>query len=540
MRCTWLLVVVVLGLPPALAWRAHVPWDIRDWCDRVRAPLWPFAYRKSDLTLETKGRSVSSAQDLRHMCQTRGARSVCNRCEDFTCNLGITDREVTCNMQIQGIDWLRLPPNVPTVTDTPFAVGPNVTHRNDFANADRVCLMLQGGACLLHDTVTFGNCAMRCWGTSYAPPTPFQFGWTYPKSQGLPQGKVFTLAGAGTPGFRDGVGAAAQFNKPQGVAVDLARNVYVADTGNHCIRRVLPDGTTTTFAGSCGTAGLRDGPLLYSLFSSPTGVALYHNASEGNRLTLFVADAGNHRIRRIREEPGAGGPFEVSIWAGGRTMHPEATVSQAGLEDGLRTQAGFNNPRGIAVDNASNIFVADTDNHVIRWIDPTGYVRVIAGTVVSARNGTLPGGCPEPCLRGVQGYNDGPRNASGFSFPVAVAISEDGTVRVCVAGVGCALCPRVRVYTHAWLSVSRGVPMLLLRVLTRVPARPAANPTRPPPQGRPLTLLVRPLPPSPFPLPPPHNPPRRCSWWTPTVCAASPAATKTSAPFRTSPPSTAL
>lgn len=60
------------------------------------------------------------------------------------------------------------------------------------------------------------------------------------------------------------------------------------------------------------------------------------------------------------------------------------------------------------------------------WLDR--YVRVIAGTVVSALNGTLPGGCPSPCLMGVQGYNDGPRNATGFSYPQDVAIGENGTV----------------------------------------------------------------------------------------------------------------
>lgn len=68
------------------------------------------------------------------------------------------------------------------------------------------------------------------------------------------------------------------------------------------------------------------------------------------------------------------GEFEVVIWAGGRASHPEGTVPAAGLEDGLRSAAGFNSPRGIAVDNSSNVFVADTLNHVIRWIDPSGYV----------------------------------------------------------------------------------------------------------------------------------------------------------------------
>ena len=408
------------------AWRAYVPWDTRNWCEQVTAPKWPYAYRKSDLQLETKGRIVSNTQDLRHVCQTRGAQSICHRCEDFKCNVGVL--QSTCHMQIQGVDWARLPPNVPTVTDTPFAVGPNVTHRNDFGNASRVCVFTQGGDCIRHDTVDFSRCALRCWGTSYAPPTPFANGWTYPKSQGLPQGKVFTLAGAGVPGFRDGVGAAAKFNNPQGVAVDIQRNVYVADTGNHCIRIVYPNGTTATFAGTCTTPGYKDGPNAVSAFFSPVGITLYHNASDSNRLHIFVADSGNHVIRRIRREPNATGEWQVITWAGGRTLQVNASVAPNGLQDGQRTEAGFNYPRGIAVDNASNIFVADTNNHLVRWIDPTGYVHTLAGTVVSAINVSLPV-CPPPCIMGVQGFDDGPRNQSGFSFPQDVAISEDGTVR---------------------------------------------------------------------------------------------------------------
>ncbi len=221
----------------ASAWRSYQTWDTRHWCERVQSPLWPFAYRKSDLTLETKGRVVSNTQDLRHTCTIRGARSICHRCEDFVCNLGIASGQHICNMQIQGIEWLRLPPNVPTVTDTPFAVGPAVRHRNDFTNADRVCLFLQGGACLRHDTINFGSCAMRCWGTSYAPPKQFALGWTYPKDQGLPQGKVFTFAGSGVPGFANGPPGTAKFNNPQGLAVDMARNVCV--TRSSCVPIML-------------------------------------------------------------------------------------------------------------------------------------------------------------------------------------------------------------------------------------------------------------------------------------------------------------
>jgi DNA-binding beta-propeller fold protein YncE len=396
----------------------------------------PFAYRKSPSQIfELKGRTVSNKQDFRHVCTTRGAQSVCHRCEEFICGTGIDARP--CNMQLQGILWAQLPSNIPTVTDTPFALGPNITHRNDFGNADKVCLFVQGGACLQHNTTDFSSCAVRCWGKTYDPPEPYEFGWTYPKDEGLPQGKVFTLAGSGGQGFADGVGVAAKFDRPEAVAVDMARNVYVADTGNHCIRRIAPDGTVTTFAGLCTVPGFRDGPPDAARFRSPSGITLYHNASDHNRLTIYVSDTGNHRIRRIRREPGWDGNWEVVTWAGGRSVQIDSKISPAGLQNGMRTEAAFNYPRGLAVDDTNALYVADTFNHLIRYIDPVGNVSILAGVYVSmwnasrGREGADPG-CIFPCWEGVPGFDDGPRQFARFNFPQDVSIGENHTVRAVV------------------------------------------------------------------------------------------------------------
>jgi sugar lactone lactonase YvrE len=105
-------------------------------------------------------------------------------------------------------------------------------------------------------------------------------------------GSTTTLAGGSTADFKDGSGGIARFNNPSGVAVDAAGNVYVADQGNNRIRKVAPDGTTTTVAGD-GTAGLMDGGGCSAQFKNPTGVAVQGKL-------LYVAEYGNHAIRTIQ------------------------------------------------------------------------------------------------------------------------------------------------------------------------------------------------------------------------------------------------
>lgn len=169
-------------------------------------------------------------------------------------------------------------------------------------------------------------------------------------------GEVSTLAGSGTKGFADGHGTAAKFNRPMGVAVDRAGNVYVADTSNHRIRKIESTGRVSTLAGT--EYGYADGSGTSAKFNSPWDIAV---DSSGN---LYVADAYNHMIRKI-DHTG-----EVSTLAGDGTK---------GFADGPGISAKFDYPYGITVDRAGNIYVADSGNHRIRKIDSTGQVSTLAG-----------------------------------------------------------------------------------------------------------------------------------------------------------------
>lgn len=173
-----------------------------------------------------------------------------------------------------------------------------------------------------------------------------------------PAGVVTTLAGQAREfGFADGTGSAARFNVPRGIASDTLGDVYVADSSNQVIRRITPDGVVTTIAGAPGVAGSQDGAAAAARFKDPPGIAV---DAAGN---LYVADQGNHTIRKITPDG------VVSTIAG--------LAGAAGYADGSGSAARFNNPEGIAVDAAGNVYVADRGNSAIRRITPAGVVSTV-------------------------------------------------------------------------------------------------------------------------------------------------------------------
>jgi hypothetical protein len=169
---------------------------------------------------------------------------------------------------------------------------------------------------------------------------------------------VSTFAGSGIEKLADGIGQQAAFKNPQKIAVDASGNMYVADQGNHCIRKITPEGLVTTFAGN-GERGYADGNGASAQFNAPTGIAVDGN---GN---LYVADSGNHCIRKISSS----GVVSTLAGMGG----------SGGFADGTGTAARFNYPYDVALDKSGNIFVADLNNNRIRKVTPSGVVTNFVG-----------------------------------------------------------------------------------------------------------------------------------------------------------------
>jgi sugar lactone lactonase YvrE len=208
-----------------------------------------------------------------------------------------------------------------------------------------------------------------------------------------PLGEVTTLAGSGNQGSKNGPDTAASFFSPKGVTLDVSGNVYVADWGNHLIRKISPAGEVTTFAGS-GMQGFANGQDTSTSFKFPQGVAI---DAAGN---LYVGDSGNELIRKISPSG------LVTTLAGSGSI---------GLSNGIGAGASFYNPIGIAVDAYGNVYIADTNNQVIRKITPSGTVTTYAGN-------------------GDQGFANGPAATASFNFPKGLAVDASGNVYVADTG----------------------------------------------------------------------------------------------------------
>jgi hypothetical protein len=192
---------------------------------------------------------------------------------------------------------------------------------------------------------------------------------------------VKTIAGlAGTDGIADGTNSNARFYYPRGVAVDAGGNLFVADTANDTIRKITPVGTNwvvTTIAGLARTNGVADGTNSNARFFQPAGIAVDTNGD------VFVSDYSNNTIRRLKR---SGTNWVVSTLAG-------LADYNSGSSDGTNRNAGFAQPLGLAVGADSNLYVADFNNDLLRKLTPAGanwVVTTLGGQagITGSTNGT--------------------------------------------------------------------------------------------------------------------------------------------------------
>jgi uncharacterized protein (TIGR03437 family) len=221
-----------------------------------------------------------------------------------------------------------------------------------------------------------------------------------------PGGTISTLAGTGTAGFNGEIvlPGAAQLNLPHGLAVDALGNWYVADTANNRIRKVQPGGNLFTIAGNGNASYFGDGgPATMGSVNQPQGVAA---DGAGN---VYIADTLDHAVRKVTPDgvihtlagtgnPGYGGdggpaskarlslPSAVAVDSNGNVYVADTGNNQVRRIDSLGTittvdtGGALNGPRGVAVDRAGNVYIADTGNHRVRRVSAGAAVTTIAGS----------------------------------------------------------------------------------------------------------------------------------------------------------------
>src|SRR4051794_6158175 len=193
-----------------------------------------------------------------------------------------------------------------------------------------------------------------------------------------PDGRVSTIAGGGL-GYADGVGTAARFNTPSGIAATREGVLYVADPGNNTLRRIPPAGMVSTVAGGL-SPGYVDGAAANARFNGPVGLAV------DSARRIIVADTYNDRIRAVQPDG---------------TVVTVAGSAGPGYIDGPAAAARFDTPCGVTVDRNGTIYVADSGNGLVRTISPAGIVSTI-----------------------------GPLPADGLFRPIGIAATEQGIVYV--------------------------------------------------------------------------------------------------------------
>ncbi|HEY6471380.1 MAG TPA: hypothetical protein VIY26_00720 [Acidimicrobiales bacterium] len=259
-------------------------------------------------------------------------------------------------------------------------------------------------------------------------------------------GVIQLIAGNGNEGDRGegGPAARAELDDPQGVAVNSKGDVFIADTYNNVVRLVTPQGFISTYAGD-GDPGYRgdNGPAARAQLSSPTGLAV---DALGN---LYIADSGNNVIRRVSTSG-------VITTVAGNVAADEASGGLGGFagDGGPATAARLHSPEGVALDQAGDLFIADTFNNAVREVTPGGTISTIVNTAAAKGNSG----------------NGGPAASAKLNTPFAVSV-DPSTADLYIADTSN---NHVRVVTEFTVPTTTG----------GGPVAPGSPPPSPPPHHR--------------------------------------------------------
>ena len=216
-------------------------------------------------------------------------------------------------------------------------------------------------------------------------------------------GIITTIAGNEIPGYSGDGGMAtdASLAGPSGIVVDAAGNVYFADRTNNRIRKINTLGIISTIAGTGDASGGytgNGGPAIHAKLQSPGALAI---DKEGN---LYVADCDNNCIRKINTSG------IITLYAGSAARAGTGRGAYSG-DGGSAVLAQLNQPTGIAIDDAGNLFIADCFNHCVRKVSAKGIITTVAGNRNSGYSG-----------------DNGPARLAEISYPYGVAIDGRGNL----------------------------------------------------------------------------------------------------------------